>query len=96
MADFRGKGAGHQLMMDCLIQLGFGQLFLWGGDCAAHEGGIQDRVDLVEGQPVLHLMAIAREDRADITGIEIDELTIQPAVVLLRQMQGRFIMGERH
>ncbi len=57
---------------------------------------MQHGIDLIEGEPVFHLFSVSCEDRADKVLIESDHLPVDPAVIGLRQMQRRLIMGDRH
>ena len=53
VGDPGGQRAGDQLVVHGLVQVGGGELLRRGVDAAAHQRGVQHRVDFVEGQPVL-------------------------------------------
>ena len=50
-------------------------------------------IDLVKGQPVLHLILISGENGAAVPFEKSDQLPASPAVVLFRQPQRSLIMG---
>ena len=54
----------------------------------AHERQVQDHVDLVEGEPVLHQALVAGEDRGREVLVEVDELAVAPATVFLDEVDG--------
>ena len=41
-------------------------------------------------------MLIARKNRADVVFVKADELAVRPAAVMVGQIEGRFIVGNRH
>ena len=88
--------AGHQLVVDRLVQIGRRQLLLGSVDRSAHEWLVQHRVDLVEGQPVLHLRTVSVEQDPYVALVEPDEVSADPAVVLLCERQRRLVVGDRH
>src|SRR5215212_2500711 len=63
---------------------------------APHEWLVQHRVDLVEGQPVLHLGAVSVEQGPRVALVEPDEVPADPAVVVLCERQRCLVVGDRH
>ena len=53
-------------------------------------------VDLVEGEPVGHLVLVALEHGGGVLHEEVDELAALPAVVLLDQVVGHLVVRQRH
>ena len=53
-------------------------------------------VDLVEREPVAHLVLVAVKDRGGVAHEEVDELAALPAVVLLHQGIGHLVVAEGH
>ena len=49
MTDLCCQGRSHQLMMDRLIEVLFGQIFSWRGNASAHKRRMEDRVDFIKG-----------------------------------------------
>ena len=92
----RGGGACgcDQLVVHRLVQVGVAELVRRGVDAAGHERQVQHGVDFVEGQPVLHALAVAGEHGAGVAFVEADEFAAGPAVVLLDQMQRGFVVAE--
>ena len=89
-----GACGGDQLVVHCLVEVGVAELLCRGVDAAGHERQVQHRVDFVEGQPVLHALAVAGEHGAGVAFVEADELAAGPAVVLLDQVQRGFVVAE--
>ena len=81
-------------MVHRLVQVGVAELICRGVDAAGHERQVQHRVDFVEGQPVLHALAVAGEHGAGVAFVETNEFAAGPAVVLLDQVQRGFIVAE--
>ena len=86
-------GAGHQLVVDGLIQLLVAQLGLGGQDGTADKGLVQNGVDLVERDPVLHLALVPLKQDLAVFQVQVDHDAVAPAVVLAGQGQGRFVVG---
>ena len=55
---------------------------------------MENRVDFIKGQPILDLVPVAGKNRANIALVEANQITVGPAIVLTRQMQGRFIVRQ--
>ena len=81
-------------MVHRLVQVGVAELIRRGVDAAGHERQVQHGVDFVEGQPVLHTLAVAGEHGAGVAFVEADEFAAGPAVVLLDQVQRGFVVAE--
>ena len=81
-------------MMDCLIEVLFGQIFSWRGNASAHKRRMENRVDFIKGQPILDLILVASKNRADIALVEANQIAVGPTIVLTSQMQGRFIVRQ--
>ena len=92
MCELCRERRGHEFVMARLVEVREAQLFARCHDAAREQGLVQDRVDLVEGQPVLDLVLVAREDRAHIALVEADERMVRPAIVCLREVQRRLVM----
>ena len=67
-----------------------------GKHATCHEGHAEQRVDLVEREPVLDLVAKALEAGGHVATPELDELGVGPAAVLGEQMQRRLVVRERN
>ena len=61
----------------------------------AHEGQVQDHVDLVEGEPVLHQALVAGEEHAGEVLVEVDELAVAPTAVFLDEVDGAIEVRDR-
>ncbi len=81
MADFNGQCAGHQLMMNRLIQIRLRKLLRRCQDAAAHKRRVEQGIDLIEGQPVLHFIFIPAENRSAVPLKKSDQLflLLQPS-----------------
>ncbi len=97
-------GTGHELVMQRLKTLLLVVRHISGGafktlDCASLEDrahGHGAAVDLVEGQPILHLVLVALENRLAVVHVELDQLPGSPAVVLFHQSVGQLVMADGH
>ena len=96
VGDPGGQRAGHQFVVDGLVEVRLRQLLLRRVDPARHERLVQHRVDLVEGQPVLDPVAVSLENRAAVALEEADQLAAGPAVVLPRQGERGLVVRQRH
>ena len=92
VCELRRKCRSDELMMAGLIEVREAQLFARRHDATREQRLVQDGVDLIEGQPVLDLVLVARKDRAHIALVEADELVAGPAVVGLREVQRRLVV----
>ena len=61
-----------------------------------HKRQVQDHVDLVEGEPVLHQALVAGEDRGREVLVEVDELAVAPAAVLLDEVNRAVEVRDSH
>ena len=93
VAGLHGQRAGHQLVMDRLIHLPF-----TAGFRQAHAGHrrVQGHIDLVEGQPELYLLLVARKHGTGVALEEPNGLAAAPPAVLLHQSPRHFVMRQRH
>ena len=89
-----GACGGDQLVVHRLVEVCVAELICRGVNTAGHERQVQHRVDFVEGQPVLHALAVAGEHGAGVAFVEADEFAASPAVVLLHQVQRGFVVAE--
>ena len=97
-------GAGQELVMQ-RVETGLGVTRRIGGGAgvALHEAGgqrvVHERhagVDLVEGQPVLHLVMPAVEAEGGVGQEEVDAAAVGPCVVLLDQAVRGLVVGQSH
>ena len=91
----RGSACGgDQFVVHRLVEVCVAELICRGVNTAGHERQVQHRVDFVEGQPVLHALAVAGEYGAGVAFVEADEFAAGPAVVLFDQVQRGFVVAE--
>ena len=96
MAHLHGQSIGKEHMVACLVD-GLGLVLSWLQDDAAHVLGIAAHVaDLIEGEPELDLGAEALEEGMGIAEAEVDEATVPPATVLLDEVPGHLVVGDRN
>src|SRR5699024_10965284 len=81
-------GAGHDLVVGGAVFDFGGVLALFKEDARAHEGQVQQHVDLVEGQPVFHLVLVAGKDGGAVFQVGVDHPAVFPAAVFLDQGDG--------
>jgi len=82
-------------MVRGLEQVLLAQVLLGGVDAPREQRCVQDRVDLVEGEPVLHPAAVPVEEHPDIPLVEPDEVAGDPAVVRLGEVQRGLVVRDR-
>ena len=75
---------------------GFLVLALLKDQAGTHKRQVKDHVDLVEGEPVLHQALVAGEDRGREVLVEVDELAVAPAAVLLDEVDGAVEVRDGH
>ena len=80
-------------MVDRLVHLPFAAGFR---QTDAGHRRVQRHIDLVEGQPQLDLLFVARKHGTGIALKEADSLTAAPPAVLLHQPPRHFIVRQRH
>ena len=56
--------------------------------------GIHSGIDLVEGEPVMHLALVAIENRLAVMQVIIDQAAIHPAIEVLGQIKRIFIVAD--
>ena len=61
-----------------------------------HKRQVQNHIDLVEGKPVLHRALVAGEDRGREVLVEVDELAVAPAAVLLDEVNRAVEVRDGH
>ena len=61
-----------------------------------HKRQVQDHIDLVEGKPVLHQALVAGKDRGREVLVEVDELAVAPAAVLLDEVNRAVEVRDGH
>ena len=71
-------------------------LALFEDQACAHEGHMQDHVDLVEGEPVLNKALVAREEHRDELLVHVDKLAVAPAAVLLDKVDRAVEVRDGH
>ncbi|MMZ69014.1 hypothetical protein D1872_317710 [compost metagenome] len=57
---------------------------------------MQQHVNLIEGHPIFHFMAITLEECARIPLVEANELAILPAAIGLHEIHRQIEMTDRH
>ena len=57
---------------------------------------MQYRIDFMERQPQFDFVLVPIEDRPSIFFVETNQVVADPTVVLLRQIQRRFVMADRN
>ena len=63
---------------------------------ARHEAPHAHHVDLVEGEPVLHLALIVLHDAGGVAHEQVDELAALPTAVLVHERERGLVVRERH
>ena len=86
MSDLGCPSAGDELVVGGQVLDGLLVLALLKDQTGTHKRQVQDHIDLVEGEPVLHQALVAGEDRGREVLVEVDELAVAPAAVLLDEM----------
>ena len=78
--------AGDELVVGGQVLDGLLVLALLKDQSGTHKRQVQDHIDLVEGKPVLHQALVAGKDRGREVLVEVDELAVAPAAVLLDEV----------
>ena len=86
MSDLGCPSAGDELVVGGQVLDGLLVLALLKNQTGTHKRQVQDHIDLVEGKPVLYQALVAGEDRGREVLVEVDELAVAPAAVLLDEM----------
>ncbi len=61
-----------------------------------HKRQVQDHIDLVEGEPILHQALVAGEDRGGGILVEVDEFAVAPAAILLDEVNRAVEVRDGH
>ena len=96
MGDLGGPSAGDELVVGGQVLDGLLVLALLKDQASAHKRQVQDHVDLVKGEPVLHQALVAGEDRGREVLVEVDELAVSPAAVLLDEVDRAVEVRDGH
>ena len=96
MGDLGSPSAGDELVVGGQILDGLLVLAFLKDQTGAHKRQVQDHVDLVKGEPVLHQALVAGEDRSREVLVEVDELAVAPAAVLLDEVDGAVEVRDGH
>lgn len=81
-------------MVHRLVELGGGEPLLGGEDAAGHQGLVQQRVDLVEGQPGRHAVAVPLEEDPEVALVAVDQLAAGPAVMGAGQVERGLVVAD--
>ena len=73
----------HQLMVNRLVEA----LFVGSVHDPGQDGEVQNRIDLIKREPILHPPSEVLKDRPGEILVEPNELPVRPPAVLLRQVQ---------
>ena len=90
------QGAGHQLVVGDLILHLILVLPLLEHQPRPGEGAVQQDVDLVEGEPVLHQAVELLEAGAGVAGEKLHHLAVAPGAVLGHQVHGHIEVAQGH
>ena len=96
VSNLGSPSAGDKLVVGGQILDGLLVLALLKDQAGTHKRQVQDHVDLVKGEPVLHQALVAGEDRGREVLVEVDELAVAPAAVLLDEMDGAVEVRDGH
>ena len=88
--------AGDELVVGCQVLDGLLVLALLKEQTGTHKRQVQDHIDLVKGKPVLHQTLVAGEDRGCKVLVEVDELAVAPAAVLLDEVNRAVEVRDGH
>ena len=87
---------GDELVVGGKVLDGLLVLALLKDQTGTHKRQVQDHIDLVEGKPVLHQTLVAGEDRGREVLVEVDELAVAPAAVLLDEVNRAVEVRDGH
>ena len=96
VGDLGSPSAGDELVVGGQVLDGLLVLALLKDQAGTHKRQVQDHVDLVKGEPVLHQALVAGEDRGREVLVEVDELAVAPAAVLLDEVNGAIEVRDGH
>ena len=88
--------AGNELVVGGQVLDSLLVLALLKDQTGTHKRQVQDHIDLVKGKPVLHQTLVAGEDRGCKVLVEVDELAVAPAAVLLDEVNRAVEMRDGH
>ena len=83
VGDLRHPRRRHQLMVNRLVEV----LFVGSVHDPGQDGEVQNRIDLIKREPILHPPSEVLKDRSGEILVEPNELPVRPPTVLLRQVQ---------
>ena len=96
VGDLGSPSAGDELVVGGQVLDSLLVLALLKDQAGTHKRQVQDHVDLVKGEPVLHQALVAGEDRSREVLVEVDELAVAPAAVLLDEVDGAVEVRDGH
>ena len=96
MSDLGCPSAGDELVVGGQVLDGLLVLALLKDQTGTHKRQVQDHIDLVKCKPVLHQTLVAGEDRSREVLVEVDELAIAPAAVLLDEVNRAVEVRDGH
>ena len=94
--DLGGPGTRHELVVRS-DELGLlAVLALLKDQTGAHKRQVQNHIDLVEGEPILDQALVAGEEHRREVLVEVDELAVAPAAVLLDEVDRAVEVRDGH
>ena len=96
MSDLGCPSAGDELVVGGQVLDGLLVLALLKDQAGTHKRQVQDHIDFVKGEPVLHQALVAGKDRGREILVEVDELAVAPAAVLLDEMNRAVEVRDSH
>ena len=96
VSDLGCPSAGDELVVGGQVLDGLLVLALLKDQTGTHKRQVQNHIDLVEGEPVLHQTLVAGEDRGREILVEVDEFAVAPAAVLLDEVNRAVEVRDGH
>ena len=96
VSDLGCPSAGDELVVGGQVLDGLLVLALLKDQTGTHKRQVQDHIDLVKGEPVFHQTLVAGKDRGREVLVEVDELAIAPAAVLLDEVNRAIEVRDGH
>ena len=96
VSDLGCPSAGDELVVGGQVLDGLLVLALLKDQSGTHKRQMQDHIDLVEGKPVFHQALVAGKDRGREVLVEVDELAVAPAAVLLDEVNRAIEVRDGH
>ena len=96
MGNLGCPSAGDELVVGGQVLDSLLVLALLKDQTGTHKRQVQDHIDLVEGEPVLHQTLVAGEDRGREILVEVDEFAVAPAAVLLDEVNRAVEVRDGH